>query len=139
MATAADSRLALRAETAADLMSRAVAAVPHDSPFDQILAFLIDHNVTVAPVVGERDEPVGVISLTDLLIHVRESASGQGIAPVTAGELMTPAVFTVSPDTPAADVIRDMLRSKVHHLFVADEGGTIMGVVSTCDVLRHLH
>jgi CBS-domain-containing membrane protein len=32
-----------------------------------------------------------------------------------------------------------MLQSKVHHLFVADEGGTILGVVSACDLLHHLH
>lgn len=139
MATAADSRLTLHAETAADLMSHTVAAVSHDASFDEILAFLIDHNQTVAPVLGRRDEPVGVISLTDLLIHVRESGAGGSIAPVTAGQLMTPTVFTVPPDAPAADVVRDMLRSKVHHLFVADEAGTIMGVVSTCDVLQHLH
>jgi CBS-domain-containing membrane protein len=138
MAAATDSHLTLRAETAADLMCRDVTPVPYDAPFDEVLASLIDSNATVAPVVGTRGEPVGVISLTDLAIHVRESAAAGRIAPATAESLMTPTLFAVGPDTPAAEIVQDMLRSKVHHLFVTDEGGTIMGVVSTCDVLRHL-
>ena len=139
MATATDSRLTLRAETAADLMCPDVTPILHDAPFDEILGALIDANANVAPVVGEHGEPVGVISLTDLAIHVRESAAAGRVAPAAAEDLMTPAVFAVGPDTPAAEVIQDMLRSKVHHLFVADEGGTILGVVRTCDLLHHLH
>jgi CBS-domain-containing membrane protein len=139
MSTATDSHLTLRAETAADLMCRDVTPVAHDALFEDILATLIDANATVAPVVGTRGEPVGVISLTDLAIHVRESSADGRIAPATAESLMTPTLFAVGPDTLAAEIVQDMLRSKVHHLFVTDEGGTIMGVVSTCDVLRHLH
>ena len=138
MATATQCHLTLQAETAADLMSRDVTPVPHHTPFEKILASLIDANATVAPVLGERGEPVGVISLTDLAIHVRESAAAGRIVPATAETLMTPTLFAVGPDTPAAEVVQDMLRSKVHHLFVVDAGGTIMGVVSACDVLRHL-
>lgn len=37
----------------------------------------------------------------------------------------------------AADV-RDMVRARVHHLFVADDAGKIVGVISPCDVLPHL-
>jgi CBS domain-containing protein len=138
MATATARPLHLAADTAADLMVPDVPTLPRSATFDDALGFFIDRNVTVAPVVGDRDEPVGVLSLTDLLIHVRECAGADRIAPATAGDLMTPAVFAVGPDTPAAEVIDDMVRSKVHHLFVADPDGTIMGVVHTCDLLRHL-
>jgi CBS-domain-containing membrane protein len=139
MATATEGPLCLAAATAADLMAADVATLPRSATFQEALGFFIDRNVNVAPVVGDRDEPVGVLSLTDLLIHVRESTEADRISPATAGELMTPTIFSVSPDTPAADVVGDMLRSKVHHLFVTDPDGTIMGMVSACDVLRHLH
>ena len=52
---------------------------------------------------------------------------------------MTPTVFAVDARTPTAEVVRDMLGSHVHHLFVTDDAGAIVGVISTCDVLRHLH
>jgi predicted transcriptional regulator len=139
-----DRAMALAAETASDLMRGDLAFIPHDATFAESLALFIDRNITVAPVVADRDEPVGVLSITDLLIHVRECVvpdrGGAGrVEPASAESLMTPTVFTVDARTPAVDVVRDMLRSHVHHLFVTNEAGRIVGVISACDVLRHLH
>ena len=141
MPAVSDRPLALAAGTAADLMHGDVVSIPHDTPFADALASLIDHNITAAPVVGELGEPVGVLSATDLLIHVRACVSADGggrIETATADRLMTPTVFSVTADAPAAAVVADMLRSRVHHLFVTDDGGKIVGVISTCDVLRRL-
>src|SRR5262245_8187156 len=138
MPTTIKCGLSLSADTAADLMSRSVACIPHDASFQDAAVFFIDRNVTVAPVTGDLGEPVGVLSITDLLVHVRESALASQIPPVTVADLMTATVFSVTPQTPAVDVIQDMIRSKVHHLFVIDPDGRIIGVVSMCDVLQHL-
>jgi CBS-domain-containing membrane protein len=138
MPTEIENRPVLTAETAADLMSAPVPSIPHRASFQDAVAFFIDHNVTIALVIGDRGEPVGVLSMADLLIHVRESGSEDKITPATAATLMTPTVFSVTPETPALDVTQDMLRSKVHHLFVIDPDGRIKGVVSACDVLQHL-
>jgi CBS-domain-containing membrane protein len=106
---------------------------------------------------------VGVVTVTDILVHDREYVrylkTGDmtprvdlrnhgsrlpedfGIEIVdrtTVAEIMTPAVFTVNPDDPAALVIRKMLELQVHHLFVADDEGVLIGVISTCDILRRL-
>jgi CBS domain-containing protein len=51
---------------------------------------------------------------------------------------MTPAVFSVTPDAPAARVVGDMLDLKVHRLFVVDRDGVLVGVISALDVLRFL-
>lgn len=130
--------LALGADTAADLMSADVATLETTGTFAQALAFLIDHNLTLAPVTDPAGRPVGVLSVTDLLIHVRACETTKAIAPATVASMMTPTIFTVREDTPVADVVRDMLRAKVHHLFVTDDAGEIVGVVNTCDFLRHL-
>ena len=53
-------------------------------------------------------------------------------------DLMTPTVFTVRLDAPAAQVVEDMLALRVHRLFVVDEGGVLVGVITATDVLRHL-
>ncbi len=53
-------------------------------------------------------------------------------------DLMTPAVFAVAPDTPVAEVIAEMLRLRVHHVFVVDAAGTLVGVISSLDFLRNL-
>ncbi len=53
-------------------------------------------------------------------------------------DLMTPTVFTVRLDAPAAQVVEDMLALRVHRLFVVDADGVLVGVVTATDVLRCL-
>ena len=52
--------------------------------------------------------------------------------------VMTPAVFCVHADTPAAKLVEKMLALNVRRLFVVDEAGVLVGVVSAFDVLRGL-
>jgi predicted transcriptional regulator len=125
-------------QTAADLMSRGVEPLRHNASFADAVKFLVDRDVHVVPVAGESGEAVGVVSMTDLLIHVRECIAAGRIVPAAVSELMTPTLFTISEDTPIDVIARDMLRSHVHHLFVTDQNGTIRGVVSASDLLRQI-
>jgi CBS-domain-containing membrane protein len=56
--------------------------------------------------------------------------------PAVVSDIMTPAVFSVSLDTPVRKVIEQLLDMKVHRLFVVDKGGALVGVISPLDVLR---
>jgi predicted transcriptional regulator len=73
---------------------------------------------------------------------VSVKASAHAAAPdrqaVTVAELMTPAVFSVVTDTPCRRVVEEMLALHVHRLFVVDDGGFLVGVISAMDVLRNL-
>jgi CBS-domain-containing membrane protein len=51
---------------------------------------------------------------------------------------MTTAVFSVHAETPARSVVEQLLVLNVHHLFVTDGAGVVVGVVSPVDVLRKL-
>jgi CBS-domain-containing membrane protein len=50
---------------------------------------------------------------------------------------MTPTVFSVAPETPAREVVERMWALMVHRLFVADDRGVLVGVISALDV-RHV-
>jgi CBS domain-containing protein len=54
-------------------------------------------------------------------------------------DLMTPVVFSVHLEAPASKVVEEMLTLKVHRLFVVDEIGVLVGVITALDVLRHMH
>jgi CBS domain-containing protein len=125
-------------QSATDLMSGGVQPIPHDASFGDAVRLLVDRNIHVVPVTGQYGEPVGVISMTDLLIHVRECIAAGRIVPATVSELMTPTVFTVSEDTPIDTIARDMVRSHVNHLFVTDRDGTIKGVINASDLLKQM-
>ena len=153
---------------AKDLMSLNPMSIRRGATIREALELLTDHGFGAAPVIDEAGQPVGVVSRTDILIHNRECvhhagdpdypgfrracsdwellpeaswADGFSIEvtdPTTVGEIMTPAVFTVSLETPAREVVRRMLELKVHHLFVIDSDLALVGVISPLDVLRHL-
>lgn len=54
---------------------------------------------------------------------------------VTVEEIMTPAVFDVSPDTPLPDLAAFLLRGRIHRAVVVEDG-RLAGIVTAFDVLR---
>jgi len=156
-------RLTLAADTAADLMSTNPVSLHKGASVHEAIALLTDRNFDAAPVIDENGRPIGVVTVTDILVHDREYARFLKTGDMTpksdmeiygnrlpddfgieivdrtsVEEIMTPAVFTVEETTPAAVAVRKMLDLRVHHLFVADQDGVLIGVISSCDVLRRL-
>lgn len=141
---------------AKELMSPNPVSIRRDATIREALELLTDNGFGAAPVIDDAGRPVGVLSRTDVLIHEREyvrhastsdrfpeSSWPEGFFievadPTAVGEIMTPAVFTVSLETPAREVVRRMLELKVHQLFVIDADLALVGVISPLDVLRHL-
>lgn len=153
--------LVLGATTAAEMMTPNPLSVREDASIHEAEAFLIDKAVSGAPVIDAAGRPVGVVSQFDLLVHDREKVdylTGEepGESPAAlkkhwrggfqvervdrtcVRDVMTPVVFTAAPDWPAGRVIEQMLARKIHRLFVVDENGVLVGVISPMDVLRRL-
>jgi CBS domain-containing protein len=156
--------LRLAAQTASDLMAANPISLRADANVHEALALLTDKGFSAAPVIDDAGRPIGVLSRSDLLIHDREKSDYlppspgyfyeqelhtrdgkplegfqvENVDPTTVRELMTPAVFAVRPDTPAAKVVQDMIGLHVHRLFVVDDDGILIGVISTMDVLKRL-
>lgn len=53
----------------------------------------------------------------------------------SVADIMTPAPYTVTPDTPVPELARLMLRNAIHRALVVDDG-RLMGIVTTLDVLK---
>ena len=53
----------------------------------------------------------------------------------TVSEVMTPAVYAVTPEAPLADAAAYMLRLKIHRVLVLT-AGTLAGILTTTDVVR---
>jgi len=160
---AAPPRLTLWAETAADLMMANPMSINGDATVHEAIAALTDHGYSAAPVIDEAGRPLGVISRADILVHDRDkgkqgTAAYYELADLTTGagehlgagfhvesvdqtlvrDIMTPAVFSVRLDTPAEKVVEQMMTLMVHRLYVVEEDGTLVGVISALDLLRHL-
>lgn len=156
-------RLVLRADTAADLMTKNPVSLPHDATICEAAAFLIDREISAAPVIDDAGRPVGVLSHTDIVRHDRDPATVKvepadyycvadlfwppAIRNLThyrsretalVRDIMTPTVLSVSPEDSALSVVAELLALKVHRVFVSDASGVLVGVISAFDVLRKL-
>lgn len=164
--TEASGRLTLTANTAAALMTPDPLSIRADASVHEAVSFLTDKGFSAAPVIDRAGRPVGVLSRADIIVYDREKVEylepvpeyyekGTLVAPtgesletgfqvekadsVQVRDIMTPVVFSVSPETPARNVVENMLSLKVHRLFVVASDGTLVGVISALDVLKHLH
>jgi len=154
------ARLTLTADSAEQLMTPNPVSISASASVQEAIALLTERGFSAAPVIDEAGRPVGVLSRSDILIHQREQTrhaslfdqtewdvpprrprEGFSVEVVDATlvrDIMTPILFTVALDTAARLVVEQMLSLKVHHLFVVDEDGALVGVISSLDVLRHL-
>ena len=128
------AELILRARTAAEMMTPNPVSIGHDATVMEAGAFLTGRGISAAPVIDEAGRPVGVVSRSDILVRYPMASAGR--TPVHA--LMTPTVFCVCLDAPAREVVETMVGLGVRRLFVVDDSGVLVGVISALDVLRHL-
>jgi CBS-domain-containing membrane protein len=132
------SPLTLRANTAADIMTAGPTSLHASATVAEATTFLTEKAFGAAVVIDDAGHPLGVVTKTDVLVHARQRKPGLEPDDTPVTEFMTPAVFSVRPDTPARSVVEQLLALNVHHLFVADPAGVIVGVISPVDVLKKL-
>ena len=156
------SKLCLVAQTAADLMSPNPISLDANASVREAIDLMIERNIGAAPVIDENGRSIGVVTMTDILVHNREYVlfekknsrlihslpqenedgssvvSDRLIDRAVVRDIMTPAVFTVHDNAPVRNVIRKLLDLDIHHIFVADDNGIIVGVISGRDILGHL-
>jgi CBS domain-containing protein len=141
----------MREPTVASLMTREVITADVGSSFKDVVKLLEDNAISAVPVL-DGGYPVGVVSEADLLPK-EEFRGGTGEAPgvfagravkhrweqasgLTAQDVMTSPVKTVSPDTAASAAARELATEGLRRLFVMDSDGALVGVLSRRDLLK---
>lgn len=126
----------LRSQPVRDHMHAPVRTISESASLGAADRLLREYGISNAVVVDARAKPVGLISRTDLLRVGRS----QGLfghrhpllrysdAPVSTA--MTRGVVSVALDTTVGDAGAELVRRKIHRVFVR-EGESIAGVVST--------
>lgn len=140
----------MRTLTVASVMTQDVITVRPDTPFKAVVELLDEHRISAAPVVDEEDRPIGVVSEADL---TAKEEFGGGTDPIpllsgparrrrwrqahglTAGDVMHAAVHTIGPTETVARAAGQLASAGVRRLFVVDEAGRLVGVVSRRDLL----
>ena len=145
--------------TAKEVMNADVLSVAPELTVHELAVFLVEHQISGAPVVDRRGHLVGLVSLTDIAEGdalrdegAPETGGGRGrrtrrgedlaglrmqTADLLVQDIMTPTVYSVEPDTPVAELARTMIAGRIHRLLVTHDG-RVTGIVTSLDLLRLL-
>jgi len=121
----------MRPITANDLMNPNVLAIRDTASMKELAAFLVDNEITGAPVEDRAGKLVGVASAVDV---VRLQAKGEDGDKLKVKDLMTRSVYTVSEDATVSEVASTMIDHHLHRLLVTRDGQPV-GIISTSDLL----
>jgi CBS domain-containing protein len=129
-----------------DIMTGNPFCVHRDVGIAEIVALFVEQGISGAPVVDDAGRPIGLVSRADVLMDHYERAEGEESTglfegkPVSskAGDIMTPRTSSISERANAMDAVRILAAQRIHRLPVVDDAGSVVGILSTLDVIRAL-
>ena len=150
---------------ASDVMISPVLTVKMKDSIHDVASLFVDKNISGSVVVDDDGKENGVITKTDLARYDRErlnllTRERDSRNLVTAGTNETigknsgfhleaeeetieswfsPTIYTLPPEATLLEVTNELLKRKIHHLFIKDEDmGKVAGVITTFDLVGYL-
>jgi CBS domain-containing protein len=147
---------------AVDVMKTPVVTLDDDVELREAARLLSDEHIGGAPVVDHRGQPIGVVSLFDIVsalagierregelggfyrqgklnfVEMEEVEAGEATEPAetTVAEIMASGLISVPKEATLGEVARLLWEKQIHRVFVRDAKGRLLGVISTMDLLR---
>jgi CBS domain-containing protein len=116
-------------------MRPCVVCVRADLALDALMPLLVEFSLRAVPVVDGAGRPVGVVSRSDLAEHLFQ---GESTAGRTVGDVMMCVAFTLCEDASLSHAAALMAYEGVHRIPVVSFEGTVVGIVTSMDVVRWL-
>ena len=101
-----------------DFMRRGVVTCGVGTTVDEIARIMLDNDVSSLVVIDERLNACGIISKTDLI-----GFYGKNLSVITAEDIMSPKILTVSPGTLVYEAVQIMMEHRVHQLVIVTQAG----------------
>ena len=151
-------------QIAREIMRKTVMAVPASLTVQELATFLIDHEISGAPVEDSSGDLIGVVTVTDIANSVslggkrlsdgsrenylahgwEESLSLEDIdemhvedGDLEVGDIMSSTVLTADASESVASLAGIMLEAHLHRVLIT-ENETVVGIVTSSDLLRLL-
>lgn len=110
-----------------DLMVEQVMNTTPSQSVGRVREIMKKHHVSSMPVVNGEDEPVGVITASDLIACKKDETR--------VSQVMSDTVYTVPRYADVSLAARVMRNQKIHHVIVTHEK-KVVGVLSSFDLLQ---
>ena len=99
----------------------------------EVAATLSSHRIGATLVIDKSGQILGIVSERDIVGSI--AANGVRTLEMTAGQLMTRAIHTATPEMTVEEAMRKMTIGRIRHLPVMQDG-TLIGMVSIGDVVK---
>jgi CBS domain-containing protein len=140
-----------------DIMTRDIVKVMPDTSVSEIALLMFQHRISGVPVVDEQDRVLGVVTEMDMIVrntrfklpafftllnatiyletpaHLKERL--HHMLGLTAREIMSETVMTVTADASIEDLAELMVGQRANPIPVV-ENGRLAGIVSRSDIVR---
>jgi predicted transcriptional regulator len=149
-----------KARNVKDLMNPDIMTVVDEMTTDELARYLIEREISGAPVVDGQGQLIGVVSMTDIGRNIAEpsdfaSSRSSGFyrddatdltledlgqryveeRAVTVRDVMTPVIHQVPVTASVAEVARIMVERHIHRLVVT-HGKDPVGIITSMDLLK---
>lgn len=142
--------------TCADLMAQDVVTVEFATELEEAWKTLRTHKIKALPVIERASRKlVGIVTVADFLKQIdttRASAlagkvqsllkptpGAHASKPEVVGQIMSPKPYTVRPETPILELVRQLSDMGMHHVPVVDEQQRVIGMVTQSDLIAALY
>jgi CBS domain-containing protein len=116
-------------------MTTGVFTVTPDTPITTAAGTLLEEDIGSLVVVDGDEQPVGMLTNTDLIGIVSTGALDDE---ATVEQHMSNRVVTIGERDSIREAAARMITNGIHHLPVTGDGGGIVGILSTMDLTAHL-
>jgi CBS domain-containing protein len=118
------------------IMSNDLVCASEDLEVSALTALMVRHHIGCIPVVDRLGRAVGMVTKTDLAEHLdlvlRVAPEGK----YHAKDVMMPLALTLPESATITQAATLMVLEDIHHLLVVSDGGFLVGVVSSMDLVR---
>ncbi|HZD41398.1 MAG TPA: CBS domain-containing protein [Terriglobales bacterium] len=119
--------------TVRDWMSKPVIVVDADSSVRHALTLMRRRKIhSVVVDISEKNPQYGIVTSTD--IRDKIVAAGRNPTEMTIREIMSGPIITGNPDWTLMECSKVMQEHHIHHLPIADENGSLIGLISATDI-----
>lgn len=111
-----------------------VVTVAPDATVRELLALLAQYNVGALVVSPDGTSVAGIVSERDVVRRLHHDA---GALDAAVSTIMTADVHTCQGNDSLDDLMNQMTERRIRHVPVVDESGSLTGIVSIGDVVKH--
>jgi len=115
------------------LSGKAVITVIRSTPIRQAIHLLLEHRISCLPVLGDKQELIGIISDKDIFRLLYENADAAGESVV--GDFMTTNLIVGLPSDDIGYIATIMTNNRIRHVPIVD-GRTLVGLLSVGDIVK---